>query len=218
MSRYEVEALLASTSNLLSDPGRQNDDTPVDARKAAIIFALLTKTQESLIRIHRKQLLHRFHLAFPIYQALIRCLFVPYTGSSCSHIPRPAWLVAESITPQTTQMLSRILTALAEPSYSTVTSNTDRKYLTDPTLKARNYVGRFAPMLLSELVNCHVHGHIRPDIRRILMPGVWAVFNAAPKEILETMHVSLDSDDRGVFKGLWSEWRESEHDRGHERN
>lgn len=58
-----------------------------------------------------------------------------------------------------------------------------------------------------EYCNLQLEGRLVPEIKTALMPGVCAVLDVMTKEGMRTMNAALDEGGRGVWKGVYGEWR-----------
>lgn len=56
---------------------------------------------------------------------------------------------------------------------------------------------------------CQLQGRLEPAVKEKLVPGVYAVLDVMMKEGMRTMNAALDEGGRGVWKGVYGEWRRS---------
>jgi nucleolar pre-ribosomal-associated protein 2 len=162
--------------------------------------------------LHRKHLGGRMHILIPLLQSLLTCLFTlhPQSRPPVSQKP-PVWLTAHNSILLETHAIAytRILLTLTNPSVSS-TSNLSRHrgndLLTDETRKARQYAAKYIPYLLMHFCSLHLVGRMTLEIRKGLLPGIWACIELIPREALRGMNSGMGRDERAVWANLWSEW------------
>ncbi|KAI9723792.1 MAG: hypothetical protein M1828_004042 [Chrysothrix sp. TS-e1954] len=197
-----LESLLLSLTTILAPTAHEL--TPEALR---YIHPRLCLIISKLINHQHYNLGLRYHVLFPVIQALMRCLFLPTSINHRKRLAHPPWLPKDFTSIKSAERLRKSLERLADPPLSSVSNNRTRRSLTDPVQEAKKHVGRFAPLLLAEIVRCHIYGKIDPSARKVLMQGIWAMFKVAPREQLDALAASFDEEGRSVFKSLWAEYR-----------
>lgn len=152
------------------------------------------------------------HIFIPLLQILLTCLFTlhPRSRPPISQKP-PIWIPSHnSIFSETHSIAySRILLTFTNPSVSSI-SNSARQggnsLLTDETRKARQYAARYIPYLLMHFCSLHLVGRMTSEIRKGLLPGIWACIELVPREALRGMNSGMGRDERAVWASLWAEW------------
>ena len=168
-----------------------------------MLYTGLCRLYLIILRTHRAKIGGRYHLVVPALQSLLRCLFIPYGRSATDADPTSAF------TEQHAAEYSRILTALCDPTVSSVTRSKKRSYseLNDETKKARSIAGQHLPYLIMEYCCCQLKGRLTPEMRMSLIPGLWAVLEVMSKDAMKTMNAAMDSSSRSVFKALYDDFR-----------
>lgn len=46
-----------------------------------------------------------------------------------------------------------------------------------------------------------------PEVRRVLNPGLYAIFDAMSLEVMRTVNSALDAPDRAIFKMVYDDYR-----------
>ncbi|KAL8745984.1 MAG: hypothetical protein Q9190_001949 [Brigantiaea leucoxantha] len=190
-------AVVASKSNLQATSEQQ-----------AMIYIALCRIVVTILTLHRQRLGGRYHLLLPALQSLLRCLFIPY-----SYPPVP--VSAHPYTVTHAASFTRILTMLCSPTVSAVSrrskreQRSDNHILNDPTKKAKITAGKNLHYLIMTYCHCQTEGRLTFEVKRKLEPGLWAMLEVVPMEVLRTMNAGMDAAGRGIWKGLWEEWRRS---------
>ncbi|KAL9632619.1 MAG: hypothetical protein Q9164_005205 [Protoblastenia rupestris] len=198
ISQWHIDNLLATIT--VVSPQLQAKKTE---RFSTMLFTGLCRLYLIILRTHRAKIGGRYHLVVPALQSLLRCLFIPYGRSATDAEPTSAF------TEQHAAEYSRILTALCDPTVSSVTRSKKRSYseLNDETKKARSIAGQHLPYLIMEYCCCHLKGRLTPEMRMSLIPGLWAVLEVMSKDAMKTMNAAMDSSSRSVFKALYDDFR-----------
>jgi hypothetical protein len=162
--------------------------------------------------LHRKHLGGRFHILVPLLQALLTCLFIPHSRSTTlgSRSP-PPWLSQKPgiLDAEHAIAYTRILTTLTQPTVSSTASHSrpnTNLMLTDETRRARQYAAQFVPYILLHFCTMQLVGKMSTEVRRGLMPGIWACIEAVPQEALRGMNSGMGRDEREIWGALWAEW------------
>jgi nucleolar pre-ribosomal-associated protein 2 len=211
VSQFAVECVLDAILSLMT-PGSHK----FLLSEAARVYLRLCQITNLLLVLHRKNFGGRMHLLVPVLQSLANPLFQPDgTGSASRCQKPPSWLSTRKpvLGQAHATAYSRILHTLAEPTASSTRAHhhraadsTRNPWLTDETRKAREYAARYIPYVLAHLCAMHLVGHIPPELRRAVLPGVWVCVEAVPREGLRGMNASLGRDDRAIWASLWAEW------------
>jgi len=214
ISQHNIDTFLATSLAVASPTGPR-----LPAQYAPAIFLLLCDTNTAIVSLHRAKLGGRHHLLVPLLQHLLACLFIPHntTNARASSISRPPWLspMATPLTTKQAAAFTRLLTTLCSPTVSSVskrrrTANGSRKLnLVNETKKARNYVGQYITLLLAEFCSLSLKGRMTPELRRALMPGIWAAMECVDKEGMRALSEGLDARGRAIWGSLFGEWRRS---------
>jgi nucleolar pre-ribosomal-associated protein 2 len=191
--------------------------SPALARaSASATYGRLCNTTRDLILLHRKQLRGRFHLLLPLLQALLAALFTPESIRSKAASSRPQWLdpTTDVLTSEHALLYSRVLETLCSPSVSSVTSGQHQgkrasTALTDETKAARKYAGQYVAGVISQFCSSQLSGRMAPEMRRAVLPGIYACIDVVEMDALRAMNAGMDSGMRTIWKGLYAEWKRS---------
>ena len=163
----------------------------------------------SLLRKHRLKLGGRYHIVTATLQCLLRCLFTPNPKQRTSMLLPPWLLHNEShASPDEAETLAVILTMLCEPAPSVVERS--RAALNDATKKARDRAGQMLLPVIEEFCASQLTGKIQPEVRRRLMPGVWALISATRRSHLRAMNDGFAGTEiPDVWKMVFDEWEKA---------
>ena len=180
---------------------------------AGNIFLGLCRLFSSLLAVHRSKLGGRYHLVVLGLQGLLRCLFEPYvqTIGKGAILMRPPWLDYHKVRLNEDHVAaySRLLTAICDPTVSAVirSKNKGRQELNDETKRARSIAGQHLQYVIMEFCQYQLQGHMLPEMRAALNPGLYAIFDAMSQNILRTINCALDSSGRAMFKVVYDDYR-----------
>ena len=208
MTQWGIENTMSAITTTLSPSGPQ-----LPPQHATAVYQHLCGLIHSLLAIHRTKLVGRYHLIMPLLQALLRCLFTPdpRRARASKSIDLPPWLSDRQAKLEVScaAAFTRILTALCEPTVSSVTKfrSRARAELNDETKKAKATAGQYLPYLVMEYARCQLEARIEPEVRTALMPGLYAVFDVMGMESMRTLNAAVDASGRAIFKGLYDDYR-----------
>ena len=208
MTQWGIDNALSAITMMLSPSSPQ-----LPPQHAVIVYQHLCSLMRSLVAIHRTKLGGRYHLVLPLIQAMLRCFFTPDASRARSSkgMSLPPWLPAKvaRLDVSSAAAYARILTAICEPTVSSVTRSKgrSRSNLNDETKKVRATAGEYLHYLIMEYARCQLHGRISPEIKIALTPGLYAVFGVLSKETLRTLNAVMDSSSRAIFKVLYDDYR-----------
>jgi nucleolar pre-ribosomal-associated protein 2 len=179
------------------------------------IYQRLCSLTSVLLTRFRKRLGGRYHLLLPVLQGLLRCLFrpIPIPVSSKQpqlHHHQPPWLLVSTTEPlasKSATQYTRLLTSLCDPTASSVSSSRHRARLTDDTKKAKSIAGQYMQYLIMEYARCQLQGQLPPEVKTALMPGLYAVLDVIPRDLMRGMNAAMDSSSRAIFKGLYEDYQ-----------
>ena len=187
----------------------------VPGKFASLIFRHLCSLFQPLLTTYRVRLRGRSHLVLQLMSSLLRILFQPdpyaSTPKSIRPRPRPRCFTgrASQLGPTDASAYTRLLTTLCDPSVSAVATGGHRNQpaLTPATDKARKQIGQYLPYLLMEYCQCQLYSRLGLGVKEALLPGLYAIFAVADKEMLRTLNASMDTSSRAVFKSLYEDYR-----------
>ncbi len=126
-------------------------------------------------------------------------------------VGQPPWLEGKDATlgMKEAAAYSRLLTALSDPTVSSVTSSRNRlkNELSDETKKAKAIAGQYLPYVLMEYTQCQLRSRMAPEVKAALMPGLHAVFDVMAQDTMRTLNAAMDSSNRAIFKDLYNDYR-----------
>lgn len=208
MTQWGIENTVSAIAITLSPSGPQ-----LPPQHAIAVYLHLCGLMSSLLAIHRTKLGGRHHLIIPLLQAMLRCLFTPdrKRARNSTSVSLPPWLSAREaqLDVSSAAAYARILTAICEPTVSSVTGfkRRARLELNDETKKAKATAGQYLHYLIMEYAWCQLEARISPDVRTALMPGLYAVFDVMSMEVMRTLNAAMDASGRAIFKGLYDDYR-----------
>ena len=208
MTQWGIDNAVSAITIALSPSGPH-----LPPQHAVAVYEHLCGLMSSLLAIHRTKLGGRYHLIIPLLQTLLRCLFTPDTkrARNSKSPRRPPWLSnrAAKLDVPSAAAYARILTAICEPTVSSVTSfkSRGRTGLNDETKKAKATAGQYLPYLVMEYARCQLEARISPDVKAALTPGLYAVLDVLSIESMRTLNAAMDASGRAIFKGLYDDYR-----------
>jgi nucleolar pre-ribosomal-associated protein 2 len=213
VSQFGIDSVISGLVSIAShkSPYLSPDQAPD-------IYLNLCQTANILLSLYRKQIGGRFHLLVPLLQALLTCLFKPHADTKPPSAQQiPAWLrnPHKGYHPLESKhgiAYSRILSTLTQPTVSSTQAHYRSRgnpLLTDETRKARKYAAQFVPYVLMHYCALQLTGRLSSDIRKELLPSIWACIEAVPREALNGMNAGLRTDEKAVWAAVWSEWQRS---------
>ncbi|EFR00577.1 hypothetical protein MGYG_03582 [Nannizzia gypsea CBS 118893] len=209
VSQWNIDNLLANITLIVSPSGPL-----INSKFAGTIHARLCKLLGTLFTLYRQKLSGRFHLVLPIMQTLLRCLFTrgqKTSNSSVAGLALPAW-VGESfiMEPDHGIQFSRLLSALCDPTVSSVQRTGGVAYskqgLNDNTKKVKSLAGQYLQYLIMEYTSCQLKGHVSPEMKAALMPGMYVILDVMSQSTMRAMNAGMDSSNRAVFKTLYDDY------------
>ncbi|KAL8918065.1 MAG: hypothetical protein Q9208_007587 [Pyrenodesmia sp. 3 TL-2023] len=173
-------------------------------------YLALTRLLSSTLSFHRTRLGGRSHLLLLALQSLLRPLFIPYLPTT-NNSPRAFF---PPYTALHAAAYSRLLLQVADPSLASLqphhrhrSHHHQHHNLTDATKTAKSVAGRWMHYLVMTYCECQLQGRLEKEVREKLKVGLWAAVDVVPQEVLRVMNGGLGKEGRGVWKGLYGEWR-----------
>jgi nucleolar pre-ribosomal-associated protein 2 len=207
MSQFGVDSIISALSTIASSTKlRRLRET------GSVLYTKLCHITNLLLVLHRKNLGGRMHLFMPLLQTLLTCLFTLHTESKPSTVQNPpSWLSPHSslLSGPHSTAYARILLSFTQPTVSSTSTSSHRRsnpLLTDETRKARQYAAQYVPYLLMHFCGLHLVGRMSAEVRKAVLPGIWACIEIVPREVLRGMSASMGRDERAVWASLWGEW------------
>ena len=213
-NQYAVDDLLSILTSLSSPNAPVFESMPKNGPSA--IYQRLCSLASVLLTRFRKRLGGRYHLLLPILQGLLRCLFRPVPTPASSKQPQirhhqPPWLLhanTEPLDAKSATQYTRLLTSLCNPTASSVKHSRGASAgLTDDTKKAKSISGQYMQYLVMEYARCQLQGQLPPEVKTSLMPGLYAVLDVMPRELMRGMNAAMGSSSRAIFKGLYEDYQ-----------
>ena len=182
------------------------------AASGRVVYRRVCEIVHAAINRHRAKFGGRFHIILPLLTILLRALFIPDNRSYPSRLHTPPWLShgTTKFDAEEGAAFAGLLTSLCDPSVSSVTTRRSQRGkvgLTDETRKARTYAGQFVQDLLMEFCRAQLTGRLQPQVRKRLMPGIYATIDVVSEDGLRAMNASMDPSTRALWKNLYEEWR-----------
>ncbi|KAI9694692.1 MAG: hypothetical protein M1822_000308 [Bathelium mastoideum] len=199
-----------NNSMLLTFNSSAGPRLPVSSSR--VIYRRLCAILHAAINRHRANFGGRFELLLPLLAALLGSLFIPDIRSYSARLRTPPWLTHSTagFGAEEGAAFASLLTSLCEPTVSSVTAtkfHRGKPGLTDETRKARDYAGQFVQDLLTEFCQAQLRGRLRPEVRKRLMPGIYAAISVVSEDGLRAMNASMDGSTRALWKSLYDDWR-----------
>jgi nucleolar pre-ribosomal-associated protein 2 len=213
VSQWNIDSALGLIAKMTSRSNFNigNSNAGAATRAAGNIFCRLCRVMGSMVALHRKKIGGRYHLVVAALQGLLRCLFIPERRRSKSI--SSSFLVQmssrkEALGREYAVQLTRLLTMICDPTVSSVKKarSDQARQLTDETKKARGVAGQFLQYVIREYAECQLHGHISPEVKAALMPGLYAILDAMTRNGMQAMNAAMDSSSRAIFKSLYSDY------------
>ena len=228
LNQAAVDDLLTSTSTIASHGFSQAKDAASTCEIATAIFGRLCDLLGIVLGQFRRRLNARHHLLLAALQSLLRCLYYPGSTAVAARLNQtqpqlkflstlPHWLLAspEPLPATSATKFARLLNTLCSPSPSAVKPSKRNQpqnassdpNLTDATKKARSLAGQYMQYLVMTWARCVLDGQPgSPQTRQKLMPGLYAVLDCMPTELMRAMNECMDPSSRSIWKGLYEDW------------
>jgi nucleolar pre-ribosomal-associated protein 2 len=207
VSQFGVDSVISALTAVASSTKLR------DLREVGpLLYTKLCHITNFLLVLHRKYLGGRMHLFMPLLQILLTCLFTLHSDTKPSTVQKPpSWLSPHSslLSGPHATLYSRILFSFSQPTVSSTSSSSHHRgnpLLTDETRKARQYAAQYVPYLLMHFCSLHLLGRMSAEVRKAVLPGIWACIEIVPRELLRGMNASMGRDERAVWASLWGEW------------
>ena len=199
ISQWHIDELLAAITIKASNLGSQME------KNSGRLYICLCRLFGTIVAVHRAKIGGRYHLVVLALQALLQCLFIPY--SNIEVIGSEASVFGEAHA----AAYGRILSMICDPTVSSVTRsrNRSRSELNDGTKKARSIAGQHLPPVIMAFCGCQLTGRLLPGMRAALNAGLYAVLAVISPDVMRTMNAAMDSSGRSVFKALYDDYRRS---------
>lgn len=175
-------------------------------KSTSMVFLCLCRLFSTILVVHRTKLGGRYHLVIPVLQGLLRNLYIPYSETSKTAITDEQGFLRGQAQ---AKAYARLLITLCDPTVSAVTrsKNASQRRLTDLTKKARNIAGQHLQYIIMEYCCCQLNGRLNLETKAALIPGLYAVLDVLPQEVMRTMNAAMDSSSRSIFKALYEDHR-----------
>lgn len=210
VSQWNVDNLIAKLAAIVSPVGPK-----VPFMYAGAVYTRLCRLLGTLFGLYRKKLSGRFHLVLPIMQQLLRCLFTstPNASAKSSSLisTQPPWIKGKASTPLQIEhagQYTRLLTSICDPTVSSVELQRagPNQGLSDNTKKIKSLSGQYLQYVVMEYANSQLRGHLAPEMKTALLPGLYAVLDVMSKDTMRAMNAAMDSSARAVFKRLYEDY------------
>ncbi|KAL4943578.1 hypothetical protein BDV06DRAFT_189661 [Aspergillus oleicola] len=209
ISQYNVDSILSCIAVCASKGGPR---IPSDA--SGTIYIRLCQLMGLLLSLHRQKMGGRFHLILLALQRLLQCLFARpkkrsrLAKADSEHGKQPYWLSQLNAAHAT--YFTRLLTSLCDPTVSAVSRPTPGaggyEGLTDQTKKAKQIAGQYLQYLVMEYAQSSLRSALHPDVKAVLMPGLYSVLDVMSRDTMRAMNAGLDISGRAMFKGLYDDY------------
>jgi nucleolar pre-ribosomal-associated protein 2 len=210
VSQWNIDNILAAASIATSHSGPQ-----IAREYAGTVHDRLCRTLGTVFGLYRKKVSGRFHLILPPLQRLLRCLFSRDSrAAKASPVQSelPPWFGNMEETPLRAEHASqycRLLSSLTDPTVSAVQlqgGSQANQALSDSTKKAKSLAGQYLQYLIIEYAGTQLRGHLSPEAKAALMPGLYSVLDVMSRENMRAMNAAMDSSSRAMFKGLYDDY------------
>lgn len=209
-SQWNIDNLFGAISVATSHSGPQ-----IPREFAGAVYNRLCRLLGTVFGLYRKKLSGRFHLILPPLQRLLRCLFTRDSRAAKSAPVRselPPWIGNMDDTPLHADhagQFCRLLTSLCDPTVSAVQlqrASQANQGLSDSTKKVKSLAGQYLQYLIMEYTGLQLRGHLSPEMKAALMPGVYSVLDVMSRTTMRAMNAAMDSSSRAIFKGLYDDY------------
>ena len=209
-SQWNIDNLMGAISVATSHSGPQ-----ISREYAGAVYSRLCRLLGTLFGLYRKKLSGRFHLILPPLQRLLRCLFTRDSRAAKSSRVQselPPWVGNMDDTPLYADhagQFCRLLTSLCDPTVSAVQlqrGSQTNQGLSDSTKKVKSLAGQYLQYLIMEYAGSQLRGHLSPEMKAALMPGMYSVLDVMSRTTMRAMNAAMDSSSRAIFKGLYDDY------------
>ncbi|KAI4283447.1 MAG: hypothetical protein L6R35_005174, partial [Caloplaca aegaea] len=200
ITQYNIDQIMAAITTCAC-----RRSSKCTLKQTSLQYLALCRVFSSVLAFHRKRLGGRYHLTISTLQSLLRPLFIPFT-SSASPTSSNLFTAAHA------SAYSRLLHQLADPSLPSLTPHHSRRdqghhNLNDATKTAKSIAGQYLHYLVMTYCECQLKGRLEKEVREKLKSGLWVVLDVIPQEQMRVMNAAMGKEGRGVWKGLYAEWR-----------
>ena len=208
VSQWDIENILSliTRTMLASDINYQRDYTNHIFSRFCLIIRILLLS-------HRSKLRGRHHLLNQCFYTLLAGFFLPYKFNTSSYPQSGVVFLTETsaLDKQSAEAFCRILTMWCSPIISSIKrhKSKDELQLTDRAPKMKKYVSKFAINLLEHYCDLQLSGRIKPEIRELILPGIFALLDIMEIEAMKTLNARLNTSAQALWKMLYDEWKKS---------
>jgi nucleolar pre-ribosomal-associated protein 2 len=185
ISQYGIELIMA----LLS---RATDELDLSDSQAEECFTSITLCMSNTLLFHRYRLSSRHHIVMSLFTSLMKQL----TRQRCKSVLQHSKVAAESF--------QRLLANLCEPPQSKE-SHTDS--LSSAVSVIKRSLRKHLHVLLLSYIHLSLKFSFEVEVREVLLPGIFGIFDVLSDSELLLVSTSLDYSGRVYYRKLYDEYK-----------
>ncbi|KAL9604603.1 MAG: hypothetical protein Q9219_000323 [cf. Caloplaca sp. 3 TL-2023] len=223
--QWHIDQIMAVVTTCASRLLSSSSYTP---KQNGLHYLALCRLFSTVLAFHRKRLGGRYHLILLALQSLLRPLFIPFTPITTTTTASSPLSAADSrnsssspYTAAHASAYSRLLLQLADPPLASLRPRSHNKkerkkdqeghpshhHLNDLTKTAKSIAGQHLHYLVMMYCECQLQGRLEKEVREQVVVGLWAVLDVLPVEVMRVMNLALGREGRGVWRGVYGEWK-----------
>jgi nucleolar pre-ribosomal-associated protein 2 len=185
ISQYGLELVIA----LLS---RATDELDLNDSQAEECFTSITLCMSNILLFHRYRLSGRHHIVMSLFTSLMKQL----TRKGCKSVLQHSKVAAESY--------QRLLANLCEPPQSKESHNDS---LSSTVSVIKRSLRKHLHVLLLSYIHLSLTFSFEVEVREVLLPGIFGIFDVLSDSELLLVSTSLDYSGRVYYRKLYDEYK-----------
>ncbi|RJE18566.1 Urb2/Npa2 family [Aspergillus sclerotialis] len=202
VDQLDVDGLFSSLAECLGRYGPH-----ISPKYSSAVYIRICRVVGVVLGVVRVKVGGRHHVVITVLRGLLNCLLdrSKKQGRSVEKDKnQPNWLA--TMQASDAAHFTRLLTSLSDPTVSAVSRPTGREALTDQTKKAKSIAGQYLQYFIMDYSRMCLQGSFLPEIKSVLMPGLYAVLASLSRESMRSLNDDLEISSRAVFKGLYDDY------------
>ena len=202
VDQLDVDGLFSSLAECLGRYGPH-----ISPKYSSAVYIRICRVVGVVLGVVRVKVGGRHHVVVTVLRGLLNCLLdrSKKQGRSVEKDKnQPNWLA--TMQASDAAHFTRLLTSLSDPTVSAVSRPTGREGLTDQTKKAKSIAGQYLQYFIMDYSRMCLQGSFLPEIKSVLMPGLYAVLASLSRESMRSLNDDLEVSSRAVFKGLYDDY------------
>ncbi|CDR38631.1 CYFA0S02e03884g1_1 [Cyberlindnera fabianii] len=188
-TQYSLELLITFLSRCTDSLQTHNHPESVE------LFTTITHTLSNIILFHRYRLSNRHHIVLSVFTSLLTAL----TKSRHSSPLQSSRIAAEAF--------QRVLTNLCEPPQSRKERNSED--LNSSAAVIKRSLRKHLYVVLLTYVHLSLKVGYESEVRELILPGIFSVFDVLSQNELVLVSTSLDYSGRVYYRTVYDEYKKA---------